>query len=263
MIFDVNTYIGHWPFRKIRHNTAKSLAEYLKTGGVGKACTSSINAIFYKDCMEANRELMDEIAPYSDFFLPFGIINPVYTGWKVDFIECIEQLGVQGLELYPYYHGYNLTDDSAMELIEMAVSYSIPVHLPCAVVNIRQRHWMDTMKNLDIDELKSVLSSFSDGNFIISNGNSGQIAKQLETVAGKRSGKILYDFARVEVFNGGLDELIKTAGQDNIICGTVSPFQYIEPQRVKLDYADFSVEVYEKITFRNLESIFEQGLSNH
>jgi len=258
MIFDVNTYIGHWPFRQIRHNNAKTLLDYLNESGISKACISSVNAIFYKDSMEGNRELIKEISPYGDKFVPFGIINPAYTNWKEDFEESIENLQIRGLELYPYYHNYKLTDPEAMELIQMAISNNIIIHLPCAVVNIRQRHWMDTMENLKINELENVLSEFDDGNFIISNGSTNEIAQQLSAVSRRRRGRVLYDFARVEVFNGGIKDLLSTAGTDNVVYGSVAPFQYIEPQSVKLEYADISTAVFEKITHKNLEGLVSQ-----
>ncbi len=167
MIVDVNTYIGHWPFRQLRHNNAKDLLKYLSNGKVDKACVSSINAVFYKDCMEANRELIDEIKQYKDKLIPFCIINPMYTNWKEDFIECVEELGFKGLELYPYYHDYKLDNDKALELIELAIKHNILIHLPCAIANIRQRHSMDTLENLNIQQVENVLAKFSEGNFVI------------------------------------------------------------------------------------------------
>ena len=255
MVFDLNTYIGHWPFRQIRHNTAESLAGYLTAGGIDRACVSSVNAIFYKDCMEGNRELLRQITSHDKKFVPFGIINPAYTNWKTDFQECIESLEIKGLELYPYYHDYNLTDRNSMELIGIAIEAGIPVHLPCAVVNIRQRHWMDTMENLKINEVKKILSEFRNGNFIISNGASNEISRELSGITVKRKGRVLYDFARLEVFSGALDELIETTGIENIVYGSVAPFQYIEPQSVKLKYLNLPKEDKKKIEHINLEDL--------
>ena len=109
MIIDVNTYIGHWPFRQLRNNTAKGLIDVMDETGITVACVSSVHSIFYKDTQEGNRELFNEIAPYKERFLPYAVINPVYPGWKKDFLTCIKDMNMKGLELYPYYHQYNLT----------------------------------------------------------------------------------------------------------------------------------------------------------
>ena len=101
MIIDVNTYIGHWPFRQLRNNTAKELVKKMDEADISVACISSVHSIFYKDTQEGNLELINEILPYKDRFLPFAVINPVYPAWKKDFLTCIENMDMKGLELYP------------------------------------------------------------------------------------------------------------------------------------------------------------------
>ena len=60
MIIDVNAYLGHWPFRQLRHNTVKGLLNLMDRNGIDKAMVSSINAIFYKNCHAGNEELAIE-----------------------------------------------------------------------------------------------------------------------------------------------------------------------------------------------------------
>lgn len=236
MIIDVNTYLGHWPFRNISHNTAEALVSTLEKSGVDKACVSSLNAIFYKDTQAGNLELSKEIKGYENHLIPFAIINPSYVGWKEDFMTCINVLHMKGLELYPYYHGYQLTDPFAVELISLAAKMKIPVHLPCAIENIRQKHPMDTDENLSVIQVKEVLELCDEADFIISNGSSHSIAESLESVMSSRSGSVYFDFARVEVFTEDLDKLIKIVSTDKVVFGSVAPFQYIAPQTVKLKY---------------------------
>lgn len=236
MIIDVNTYLGHWPFRKIRYNQAQTLSKHLDDKRVDIACVSSINSIFYKDTQQGNIELSEEIKNYENKFIPFAIINPSYAGWKEDFIYCIEKLNMKGLELYPYYHNYKLTDENSIELINLATDMNIPVHLPCAVENIRQKHWLDTDKNLSLEELDQVLAVCENTKFIISNGASHEIAEYLMKRKKLKNHNVYFDFARVEIFNDDLYKLIDIASIDNVVFGSVSPFQYVEPQLVKLQY---------------------------
>src|SRR5699024_5479482 len=175
--------------------------------------------------------------------------------WKKDLIYCIDKLGMKGIELYPYYHDYKLIDDSAVELINFAADRSIPVHLPCAIENIRQRHWMDATENLSIDDVEKVLRLCPDANFIISNGPTHIYADRLKELSDIRKGKVYYDFARVEVFLTDFDALVEAAGIENIVFGSAAPFQYMDPQLVKLEYAKLDSKKIDKIKYKNIEKL--------
>jgi predicted TIM-barrel fold metal-dependent hydrolase len=261
MLIDINTYIGHWPFRQLRNNTAQGLLSLMDKYGVDMAAVSSLNAVFYKDTQEGNLELIEEIKDNKDRFIPFAVINPKYVAWEKDFRYCVEKLGMKGLELYPYYHNYDLTEPEPVELIRLAGEMNIPVHLPCAIVNVRQRHWMDTNDNLDLGQVEKLLSLCPDTDFIISNGPSHINAQQLKKASEGRKGRVYYDFARVEVFTlrssaTDFETLVKYAGIDHIVFGSVMPFQYGDPQFVRLAYSGLSEEDMEKVTSGNLKRLF-------
>lgn len=262
MIYDVNTYIGHWPFRQLRNNTAEGLINKMDEAGISVACVSSINSIFYKDTQEGNVELVKEILPFKNRFLPFAIINPLYPAWEKDFITCIEKMNMRGLELYPYYHQYDLTCPEAVELVRMAGERKIPVHLPCAVVNMRQRHWMDTDKNLDIGQVERLLALCPDTDVMITNGSSDYNAAKLKKVTQERKGKVFYDFARVEVFpikgaKTPFEALVQSAGLDSIVFGSCLPFQYVEPQYIRLNQMGLDEKDLEKVMSGNLKKLLE------
>lgn len=256
MIIDINSYIGHWPFRQLKNNTAAGLVKLMKESGIDMAAVSSVNAIFYKDTQQGNEELAEEINGHGGKFIPFAIINPAYTGWKKDFLYCVEKLGMKGLELYPYYHQYSLADKNTVELLNIAADMKIPVHLPCAIENLRQRHWMDTTRNLSVGELEKVLPICPGTDFIITNGSAVSMARQLQNAAEKRPGKIYYDFARLDVFTSGLETLVNIVGADRIVFGSVMPFQYIDTQLVKLHYSKLSETDKNKIAYGNISLLF-------
>lgn len=262
MIIDVNTYIGHWPFRQLRNNTPEGLVQVMDKAGIDVSVVSSLNSVFYKDTQEGNEELYEGIKQFEGRFVPFATINPVYTGWRKDFLYCVEKLGMKGLELYPYYHMYDLTCQPAVELMSLAGELGLPVHLPCAIVNLRQRHWMDTEQNLSIAQVEKVLRLCHKTDFIITNWPANLIAGQLKTAASERSGRVLYDFARVEVFRLGggpsaFEKLLKDAGADNIVFGSAAPFQYTAPQFVRLEYSGLGEAELEKIMWKNLKELLK------
>ncbi len=257
MIIDVNTYIGHWPFRKIEYDTAEKNLSLMDSTGIDVACVSNLNSIFYRDVMEGNIELNEQIKPYRDRFIPFAIINPAYPGWRKDFIHCIEDLEMRGIELYPCYHMYKLSDVAVVELLNMAADRKIPVHLPCAIENIRQRHWLDVKEDLSWDEVKQVLALCPRTDFIITNGPSINISGYLQPAIDNRQGRIYYDFSRLGILNSEPGSLIDKVGADNVVFGSVMPMQYIETQFVKLHFSNLEADVIDKILFKNLKELFE------
>lgn len=257
MLIDINTYIGHYPFRQVKNMTPCELVKLMDDAGIDMAAVSSMNSVFYRDSQQGNEELAEQIAPYKGKFIPFAIINPAYTGWKKDFLHCINDLGFKGLELYPYYHQYELNSANCVELVTLAGEMGIPVHLPCALENIRQRHWFDTNENLSVEQVDALLNLCPDTDIIITNGATSSIAHVLEKSTAGRRGRVYYDFARIDAFLSDFADLIKTAGADRVVFGSVAPLQYIDPQLVKLHYGKLSAEDKEKITSGNLKELFK------
>ncbi len=57
MTFDINTAVGHWPFRRIPHQTPSELRALLEKAGIDGAAVANTNGLFYKNCHDANLEL--------------------------------------------------------------------------------------------------------------------------------------------------------------------------------------------------------------
>lgn len=257
MLIDINTYIGHWPFRQVKNMTPGELVKVMDEAGIDVAAVSSMNSVFYRDAQQGNEELAEQIAPYKGRFLPFAIINPVYTGWKKDFVRCVETLKMRGLELYPCYHRYELANANCVELVKLAGEMKIPVHLPCAIENIRQRHWMDVEENLSLAQVEQILKLCPDTDFIITNGATTGMAQYLAPTVSARKGRVYYDFARVDAFLPEFRALIEAAGADRVVFGSVAPLQYIDPQLVKLHFGKLDNVEREKIMSGNLKELFK------
>ena len=95
MLIDMNAYLGHWPFRKLRHNTAPELVALMDDRGIDLACVSSASAIFYKNSQAGNEDLAAEVADYPGRLIPFAVINPTSADWEHDLSVCAEEFGVK------------------------------------------------------------------------------------------------------------------------------------------------------------------------
>ena len=137
----------------------------------------------------------------------------------------------------------------------MAADRKIPVHLPCAIENIRQRHWLDVKTDLTKDELKEAAELCPKTDFIITNGPSSDIAAYLKSSTDKREGKVYYDFSRLGILNYGPDSFIEKVGINRVVFGTVMPLQYIETQFVKIYLSSLKSNEIDKILNENMKEL--------
>ena len=130
MLIDTNAYLGHWPFRQLRHNTAPKLLKLMDKKGIDQAWASSISGVWYKNPQTANEELARETRRHRDRLVPFAVINPKYVDWEHDLQTCADAHGFRGLRLYPHYHDYSLADACCDELVTAAAERGLVVSIP-------------------------------------------------------------------------------------------------------------------------------------
>jgi predicted TIM-barrel fold metal-dependent hydrolase len=223
MLVDINANTGHWPFKQLKHNTCEKLLERMDRFGVDVSVISNLNGIFYKNTQSANEELYDELKSdrrFSDRFIPFAVINPIYAGWRSDLDTCCDKMGMKGIRLYPLYHDYELTDSSLIELVKRARDRGVAVAFTLRMVDSRQRSWMDIMKEWELKDIIPILSEVPDAKYLILNiANSMKLSDE-ETELIKNA-NVVMDTSGREITN--LSELLIIYGKDKFALGTHSP----------------------------------------
>jgi len=242
MIIDVNAYIGHYPFRKTEFTTAADLIGLMDKYGIDKSCVASLNAVYYKDCMEGNHELLEEIKPFRDRLIPFCVINPEYNCAQNDFKACVNELGFKGLRLFPRQQGYKLDSELSAAMLRMAGEMGVPVHIPILLEDLRGHHPLDVETPVGAEEIKRAALLAPGADIMLSNAYLEGYARALEPACKERSGKIYYDIGRVDcVYLTSLNDLVRDAGYERILFGTGAMLQNIAVQFVKLHYMGTSV----------------------
>lgn len=255
MLIDANTWLGHWPFRQLRHNDVAGLLHLMDAHSIDKAVVANIHGVFYKNVQKANEELAAWIAPHRDRLVPFATINPSYPGWQRNLRLCHDDLGMKGLRLYPAYHDYRLTDGAATELVLAATDLAMPVQLPMRIVDVRQRHWMDSERNLTPEELHAAVQAFPETTFIFINALGLQPATFASNQAhgGRR---VVTDVSRMTaVLNDNIGELVRQAGAGSVVFGTGIPFNYARPAFLKIEALDANDEAKALICGGNMAAI--------
>jgi predicted TIM-barrel fold metal-dependent hydrolase len=191
--------------------------------GVNISVVGNLNGIFYKNTQSANEELFAEIKSekrFHDRFIPFGVINPIYAGWKDDLETCVSGFGMKGLRLYPLYHDYDITDPACIELVKNARDRNLIVAFTLRMVDSRPRSWMDIQTEWSLKDIMPIVRAVPDAKYMILNvANSTELDENDMTLI-KYSNLVLDTSGRALSDPGNL---LKKFGSDKFAFGTHSP----------------------------------------
>jgi predicted TIM-barrel fold metal-dependent hydrolase len=250
MIFDVNAYVGHYPFRALRARRAEEVVALMDRAGIDRALVSSLHALFYRDTQRGNEELWADIRPWRDRLVPVATINPRYAGWERDFDEITGNWGARAVTLVPEYHGYALGDDAGKAALARIEAAGVPLLLTQRFEDRRQRHAWDRAEDLPAAAILAAARAYPRLRFLLSNWAGLDGAKLAE--AGLR-GRVLIDFARLQVvFREDVSKLVAALGPEAVAFGSHLPFDYPGGSLVKLENLDgLPAEERESLAWRN------------
>ncbi len=253
MFIDINTYVGHWPFRNLEYNTPGGLDELAREYDITHMVVANLNGLFYKDANVANLELLDELEAYSGEtkFLPLAIVNPTYPEWERDAREMIAR-GFCGFELAPLYHGYSLAPEMlydeyfpvhrAGKVMELADELGVPVRICAGFENFRGRSQHDTPKNISADDYVALISKYENVPLLATGFSLLAAGGKLSELAKSRK-NIFFDTTVTPLLDSTLCEKAKSAVPEEQICfGSLSPFNYMETNLLKLELANLDGE---------------------
>jgi predicted TIM-barrel fold metal-dependent hydrolase len=250
MIYDANTWVGHWPFLSLPRRTAADLLKQMDKHGIDKALVGSLHGLFYQDAHEANRELVKEIGRRRDRLVPCALLNPAYYGWKRDLKQCREDFGMPILRLTPQYHNYKLGDRCTSEIIEAAHELNMRVAFIGRMVDHRGRHWLDPGRETDGCELAALLEKFPKASFLLLNFYNPPLQKRWD------SPKCYCDIVRfVGALGARLQTSIKQYGADRMIFGSTLLMRYAKPTLLALETCALTKAQRERIQWRNLAEL--------
>ena len=254
-IVDAHAFIGNWPYRRLRRNDAAGLVEMMERFGIAKACVASADAVLYRDSHEGNKKLHDETRAHAERFVLYATLNPAYAGWQRDLKECVD-LGFKALRLYPIYHGYSIESPECLAIIDAATEAGLPVSFVCRIEDVRQRHWMDVVDNLDPERVLALAEQRPKTTFIL-----------LESILGwprdsdrwKRMHALPFyvELSRMTAVLGKDLEITTGAiGPERVLFGTGFPFKTPSPSFLKLQCLDIDEDAKKEIAGENAIRLF-------
>ncbi len=249
MLIDINTWIGHWPFRRLARATAGGLLKRMDRAGIDMAVVADVSAALYRNSHAANEELAAQVRRHRDRLLPVATLDPGFPGWREDLRRCAEELGMVGLRLYPQYHEYRLTDPEALELIDAASERGFVVQVPQRVEDRRTRHPWDRARDLSGDEFLQALQARPQVKWMFLNALGLPVRAFPEA-------RYVADISRLAaVLQRSMQAFLDKGGNDKLAFGTGMVFKVPDPALLKLELLDRGKRVRDRVAFRNAANL--------
>ncbi len=252
MIIDVNAYLGHFAFRRLRHRTATELLGLMDSKKIDKAVVSSASAITYRNPQAGNEDLAAEVGRHRDRLIPYAVINPFYAGWRDDLKICRDDFGMSGIRLYPKWHNYGLADPHCQDLIHAATERQMIVSIPMRVEDVRQRSWLVDVPEVPLTEIVSLIQSFPNSRFVLLNGER-YVSSPLGRKGSGLPANYLIELSRMDsMLADEIGQLVANLGAERVVFGTGMPFHYPDPALLKLEVLDASPADKALISWQNV-----------
>ena len=255
MIIDCNAFIGNFAFRRLRRNDTAGVLGMMDQFGIDRACVASADAILYKDCQAGNEKLFEETRGHDDRFWLYATLNPAYAGWQRDLATCVE-LGFRAVRLYPYYHDYTFDSPEAGALIDAAAEAGLVVSVPCRVVDLRQRHWMDATENLDPRQALDVAEAHPKARFLLTESILSW-PEGSDSWKRMRGLRFHVEMSRMaSVLQRSIQAAIEALGPERVLFGTGFPFKAPSPALLKVQVLDADERAKSRISGLNAAELF-------
>ena len=265
--FDVNAWIGEWPFRALKDSTPESLVTRMDVGGIAAAAVSPIHAAFHRHPRLANEQLAEAVGPYVERLLPMATINPHSPGWERDLRACHEEFGMRGVRLVPVYHGVDVDGAEARAVVSACAERSLPVSIPFRMEDEREHHWMDPGESISLNDVANLVEAVPDATIIVPNAR-GFIGSALWTRAELRERRWFVDTSLTEFLYGlhwtrdhanPADGFFGSGGEGHLMFGTHMPLSYAGSALVKLETLPLDDAERGKVAWGNAAEVFGLG----
>ena len=255
MIFDLNIYLGQWPFRRLRHAGASGVSRLLARAGAGQALATPLQAVFYKDPSEGVREMLDDLGPDHPNILPAAMVNPAFPGWERDLRQMVEEWGCVACGVIPTYHGYRAYDACATAVFGALEQMSLPALLFVRLQDERSHPLLMQVPALPVDDAAYLLKTFPRVPMAICNANLPAEAPPLAPLLGDRAATLFTTSYK----SLQLESMVTLLGSEHIAYGSALPLHYPESALFQVQRADIAAADRSRILDGNARAFL--GLS--
>lgn len=256
MIVDANAYVGRWPFRRLRYGDAAGLKTLLERTGAGLALTTPIAGAFYRDCLTAVEEMLEDPGWDARLMRPVAVVNPVFPGWEADLETMVQRMGCVALRLIPNYHGYSLFCDEAMALAHRAQDLGLPMIVTMRMQDERSHHWHMLVNAVPVDEVRFLIRQLPAGRYVLSNVTWAEVMALRPELDLAAEGVWEMSYKPPALY---IERAVQEVGPERLLYGSGAPLQYPEAALLPVQRADVAPEARQAILSGNARRVFSLG----
>ncbi len=232
---DINTHIGHWPFRKLPCITVGALLKEMDRLGVERAALCHNHSVFYRNSHRANEELFAQTKAHRDRLCPVGTLNPCYIKWPEDLDICVNEFGFKAIRMLPAYHNYCLDSPDAAQMASKLAAMKLAALIPFRIVDKRQAHWFDTRVNVSPNVVLDLAEKIPQLKIITTQVVGALFPDLLKRLKKQAAANVCFDISRIHtILPRELPQLIKQLGKQRFFYGSAMPFRTAESAILRL-----------------------------
>lgn len=248
---DINTFTGHWPFRKVYNQSIESISSYMERDEVERALVSSFDSIFYNDAFEGDEDLHASILGNQKFHMVMTV-NPKIPGWQKDLEYECEHFHVCAVKVFPTYHNYLLKDPDFLELVSVLEKKNLPLMIVLRLEDPRFVYlW--SVGTIDLNTIR-VLVGETTIPIIMLHGLTSEVQSLAPILDGQHNFYCDTCGMRYGIFP--IETLRKTISVDSLLYGSSYPLLCAKAASYVIERADIPEEEKEKMLFKNAERVF-------
>ncbi|MBP7143327.1 MAG: amidohydrolase family protein [Opitutaceae bacterium] len=251
MLFDVNCYLGAWPFSLVPEMTGDLLARHLARAGVDCAAVSPLAAVFQPEPMPANRALFAALRGKRRF-VPLPVVNPALANWREQLDACAAVEGVRAVRLYPNYHNYRLSSRALRPFVEALAQHRLRLVITARLEDERHRYFALRIKGVPVADLAGFLGANPECIPLIT----GLSVNEAPELAAARE-NFLADISYQE--NVELAAMLRgKLSTSRLMFGSLTPLVSVAAQTGKLTAPDFTAAERRRIAYTNAARFFSK-----
>lgn len=213
------------------------------------ALLTPLAGLFYKDCLSAVRELLDEMeaGSYPNMW-PVAVVNPAFPGWQDDLATMIDEWGCVAVRVFPNYHGYRLPDPQAEELLKVVQARGLPLMISVRVEDERLHHHLLKVEPVSCLDIAWVLRAFPGIQAVLCEVKPNEVDELCDDI-------LTHPYASVDTSSRMpqfyLEEMVEQLGSERVVYGTGMPLKYPECALFQVRDAQMSEDAKRRIFYEN------------
>jgi hypothetical protein len=233
-VIDVNAFLGAYPWRRVPGTSPEAVLAAMDRVGIETAWVSHLPSLFWKDPVEGNGWLYDQVQRIPRF-AAVAVVHPGLPRWEEDLREAADR-GAVAVRADPGMLGITPAGPEMLRLLTAAGSLGLPVLAAVRLEDSRGRHPNDQAPELPPWVVRAWLRHAPLLRLVITHADRGFIEEVHYGSTPEESARVWWDVSWVwGPPEDHLAHLLATMGASRFLFGTGQPLRLPETPLARLD----------------------------